>query len=360
VNRARFVAPPLPTRVVFGAGRIADVGLELDTAGLGQVLLLCTPGQRRFAEQIAADLGDRAVGVHDRARMHVPVESIEVARTIAADLGAHGCVAIGGGSSIGLAKALAREGALPYLAVATTYAGSEMTPVWGTTESGVKTTGKDERVRPRAVIYDPELTTGLPVAVSAASGLNAMAHAAEALYAPDGSPLVDLMAAEAVTALAGALPRIAADPADLDARGQALYAAWLCGMCLGATTMSLHHKLCHALGGAYDLPHAQTHAVLLPYSLDFNLPSAPAARNTLAAALADGDPSDGDPAVTLWRLNRRLDVPPSLAAIGLPRQGIEKVAELALASPYANPRPLDHDGLVDVLTAAFEGRAPGR
>ncbi len=242
----------------------------MDAVGLARVLVICGPTHEDLGRRVADLLGDRAVAVLPEARMHVPAEVARRAVELAMATSADGCVAVGGGSAIGLGKAVALQLGLPVVAVPTTYAGSEMTPVWGLTEDGAKRTGRDPRVQPVAVVYDPELTLAMPLDLTATSGLNAVAHAVEGLYAPDGSPVTALMAEEAVRAFAGALPVLAADGADLDARGEALYAAWLCGSVLGATTMGLHHKLCHVLGGTLGLPHAATHAVLLPHVLAFN------------------------------------------------------------------------------------------
>jgi maleylacetate reductase len=243
---------------------------------------------------------------------------------------------------------------MPVIAVPTTYAGSEMTPIWGLTEAGQKTTGRDVRVLPRSVLYDPLLTLSLPSALSAASGMNALAHAVEGLYASDASPIVSLMAEEAVRSLATALPRVVADGTDLDARCDALYGAWLCGSVLGATTMSLHHKLCHILGGTLNLPHAQTHAVVLPHVLAYNAPAAPDAVTALSRAFG-GAP---DPARELWQLAGRLGAARSLAELGMAEEDIPRIAELATASPYANPRPVTREGVDALLRRAYLGDPP--
>jgi maleylacetate reductase len=350
---SRFAVPALPTRVVFGAGRVTQARAEVVAAGLAPVLVLCSPSARGPAERVAAQLGPAAVGVHDQARMHVPRSTIGPAARLAGERGAAGCLAIGGGSAIGLAKALAVEAGLPYLAVPTTYSGSEMTSSWGVTEHGVKTTRRDERVRPATVLYDPELTLGLPVPVSVTSGFNALAHAAEALYAPDRSPLSDLTAAEGARLLVQALPRIADEPSDGEARARALTGSWLCGLCLGITSMGLHHKLAHVFGGRFDTPHAPTHALLLPYTLAHNLRYAPAAQRALAGAVADDDPAGA-----LWRLGRRLGVPESLTAFGLRRPDLDQVVEDVLAAPPANPAPVDRAGLLALLTKALTGAPP--
>jgi maleylacetate reductase len=349
-----FTYQALPMRVVFGAGALAKLPDEVEALGLTRVLVLCSPEQEETGQMVAAALGDRAAGVLPEARMHVPIEVARRARQVAADLGADGCVAVGGGSAIGLGKAIALEHDLPVIAVPTTYAGSEMTPVWGLTEAGEKRTGRDVRVLPRSVLYDPDMTLTLPPQMSASSGMNAIAHAVEGLYAPDATPIISLMAEDGVRALAGALPGVVADGRNRDARAEAQYGAWLCGAVLAATTMSLHHKLCHTLGGTLDLPHAQTHTVVLPHALAYNQPAAPEAVAALSRALGGTD----EPARELWELAGRLGAPRSLAELGMKEDDIPRIAELAVANPYANPRPVTRDGVESLLRAAWAGEPP--
>jgi maleylacetate reductase len=354
-----FEYEPLPTRVVFGAGAVGRLPAEVAALRLARVLVLCTPGQEPLGERLAAVLGPLAAGVLAEARMHVPAGVADRAVAAARAVGADGCLAVGGGSAVGLAKAVALESGLPILAVPTTYAGSEMTPVWGRTAEGHKTTGRDLRVLPRTVVYDPELTLSLPPAVSLASAMNAIAHAVEAGYAPDLTPVIGLQAAEGIRALAGALPGIvtADDPSGGDrlaARADALYGAWLCGSCLAATTMGLHHKLCHALGGALDLPHAQTHAVVLPYAVAYNAPAAPAAMAALRDALRTGE----HPALTLWRLSTGLGGPRSLRELGMRQDDVARIAELVGGAAFANPREVTRAGVTGLLAAAWAGDRP--
>jgi maleylacetate reductase len=351
-----FTYQALPMRVLFGAGSLARLPEEVEALGLTRVLVLCSPDQEVTGKQVAAALGERAAGVLPEARMHVPIEVARRARELAAELGADGCVAVGGGSAVGLGKAIALEHDLPVIAVPTTYAGSEMTPVWGLTDGGRKRTGRDIRVLPKSVLYDPELTVSLPAGLSATSGVNAIAHAVEGLYAPDATPIVSLMAEEGVRALAAALPQVVADGGDLGARAEAQYGAWLCGAVLAATTMSLHHKLCHTLGGTLDLPHAQTHTVVLPHALAYNQPAAPEAMAALSRALG-GVP---DPARELWELAGRLGAPRSLRELGMAEDDISRIAELAVTDPYANPRPVSRDGIEALLRTAWTGAPPAR
>lgn len=346
-----FVHESLPMRVVFRAGSATTaVAGEADRLGLRRVLVVSGRHGLDTARAVADSLGAACAGVHPGAVMHVPVKVADEAVEVARDVDADGLVAVGGGSAVGLGKAVALRTGLPLIAVPTTYSGSEMTSVWGLTENAVKRTGRDPRVLPRSVVYDPELTVSMPSALSVTSGVNAMAHAVEALYAPDATPIVSLMAEEGVRALAGALPRVVADPAGPEARGAALYGAWLCGACLGATTMGLHHKLAHVLGGTFGLPHSETHTVLLPYVLAFNAPAAPGASAALGRALATDDP-----AAALHSLGSRLGAPRSLAELGFGRGDIEQAVEIATAAPYANPRPVSAEDVRTVLTAAHEG-----
>ncbi|MEV7005558.1 maleylacetate reductase [Streptosporangium sp. NPDC051022] len=345
-----FVYEALPMRVVFGPGSMARLPGEAERIGARRILVLSTPQQRDLARRVATLLGERAVGVFAEARMHVPVETVAAAEAVAADLAADGCVAAGGGSTIGLGKALALRRGLPVLALPTTYAGSEMTPIWGLTENARKRTGRDSAVLPRSVVYDPDLTMTLPAAVSVTSGLNALAHAVEALYAPDGSPVVAAMAEQGVRDLATALPLIAGDPGDRAGRAAALRGAWLCGACLGATTMGLHHKLCHVLGGMLDLPHAETHAVMLPHVAAYNLPAAPAAAAALRRALDTDDAAAG-----LAALAAGLGAPGSLSELGVAEGDLARVAGEVLADPYANPRPVNRPELTALLHAAWTG-----
>lgn len=351
---ADFAYETRPVRVAFRPGAsVTETPGEAQRLGLRRLLVVCGSRGEETARAVADVLGDACVGLYAEARMHVPVEVADRAVASARAAGADGCVAVGGGSAIGLGKAIALRTGLPLIAVPSTYAGSEMTPVWGLTEHGVKRTGRDPVVQPRSVVYDPELTLSLPVPFSVTSGINALAHAVEALYAPDASPLVSLMAQEGVHVMARALPQVAAAPADLDARGRALYGAWLCGACLGATTMGLHHKLCHVLGGTFGLPHAETHSVVLPYTLAHNAPAVPQAMTALHQALDTQDAPR-----TLRDLSVRLGAPRSLAELGLKHDDLTVAAEQVTGESYANPRPVTAEAVLGVLRAAYEGREP--
>ena len=348
-----FIYEALPTRVIFGSGTVGQVAGEVERLGLSRVLVLSTPEQEGQARDIAALLGGRAAGVFARATMHTPVEVTEAAMAAVRDAAADGVVAVGGGSTTGLGKAIALRTDLPQVVIPTTYAGSEMTPILGETKEGLKTTLRDPKVLPEVVIYDVELTLGLPAGLSAASGMNAIAHAVEALYGRDRNPIVSLMAEEGIAALARSLPAVVADGTDRAARSDALYGAWLCGICLGTVGMALHHKLCHTLGGTFDLPHAQTHTIVLPHAVAYNAPAVPEAMARIARALGGGDPARG-----LYDLAGRLGAGRALRDIGMPEDGIDRAADLAIANPYWNPRPLDRSALRDLIARAWAGDPP--
>uniref|UniRef100_C5CZA3 maleylacetate reductase n=1 Tax=Variovorax paradoxus (strain S110) TaxID=543728 RepID=C5CZA3_VARPS len=349
----RFVYTASPSRIVFGADSIDQLPAEIERLGATRALVLCTPNQREQAQAIADRLPGRIAGIFDEAAMHVPIETARKARALASELKADCALAVGGGSTIGLGKAIALESGLPIIAVPTTYAGSEATPIYGITEAGLKKTGRDARVLPRVVIYDPRLTLSLPLDLTVTSAINAMAHAAEGLYAHDGNPVISLMAEEGIRACAAALQPLRDNPRDLPARSQALYGAWLCGTVLGAVSMGLHHKLCHTLGGTFDLPHAQVHTVVLPHALAYNASAAPEAMARIARALGTAEAAMG-----FFELARTHGAAVSLKAIGMPAAGLEHAADLAVSNQYPNPRPLEKAALRALLGRAWEGAPP--
>ena len=348
-----FIYNGQPSRVIFGAGSLQHLAREIETLGASKALILCTPEQRASAQRVADLLGSRAAGIFDRAVMHVPIETAHEARALARQLGADCAVAIGGGSTIGLGKAIALDSGLPILAIPTTYAGSEMTPIYGITEAGLKKTGKDPRVLPRTVIYDPELTLSLPVAMSVTSGINAIAHAAEGLYAADSNPIMDLMAKEGIAAIGRALSAIKLVANDLEARADALYGAWLCGTVLGNVGMALHHKLCHTLGGSFNLPHAETHTIVLPQALAYNAGAAPQAMQKIAKALGGQNAAQA-----VFDLARNNGAPVALKDIGMKESDLDHACDIALQNQYPNPRPLERDAIRQLLQHAFEGVRP--
>jgi maleylacetate reductase len=346
----------LTSDVVFGAGTLERLPAELDRLGLTRALVLTTPPQAAHVTQLKTLLGSRMVGSFSEARMHVPIATAEAARNVAREVGADCTVAFGGGSTIGLGKALSLAPGLPQIAIDTTYAGSSRTPIWGITENGRKTTGNDPRVLPRLTIFDPDLTHTLSPRATAASGLNAIAHCVEALYSQQANPVIGLLAEEGLRALGSAIPRATRKPDDGEARSEALYGAFLAGTALGAVGMALHHKLCHVLGGTFDLPHAETHAIVLPHVVRYNETHAPDAIAKVARALDVADAAE-----RLFSLLSELALPISLADLGVAESELDHAAELATTNPYYNPRPIDRASIRELLGDAFAGRlAPRR
>ena len=349
-----FIYSSQPSRVVFRAGALDELGAEIERLGAHRALVLSSPEQRASAEDVSKRLGVHSAGIYDKAVMHVPIATAEAAREMAKSLNADCCVAIGGGSTIGLGKAIALTSDLPILAIPTTFAGSEMTPIYGITADGQKKTGRDPRVLPKTVIYDPLLIMTLPAKIAGPSGMNAIAHCVEALYAQDANPITSLMAEEGIRTLASSLPLVVMEPQDLEARAEALYGAWLAGACLGNVGMALHHKLCHTLGGSYNLPHAETHTVILPHAVHYNRDAAPKAMVRITLALEGTDPAGG-----LYDLAKAIGAPLALKDLGMKESALDEAAQLATQNPYYNPRPIEYAAIRQLLQNAWEGRHPG-
>lgn len=341
-----------PARILFGQGALASVADEIRGQGCRHALVLSTPFQRTEAEALAGKLGGLSAGIFAEAAMHTPVSVTEKAMSAYEAAEADCIVALGGGSTIGLGKAIAYRNDAPQIVIATTYAGSEVTSILGQTEDGIKTTIRGARILPEVVIYDPHLTLDLPVRMSVTSGLNAMAHAVEAVYAQDRNPISSMMAIEGVRALRDALPLIVADPRNAEARGNALYGAWLCGTVLGSVGMALHHKLCHTLGGSFDLPHAETHAIVLPHTASYNAKAAAEAMQPLAN-LFGGSIGGG-----LYDFAKSIGAPLGLRDLGLQQAQLDSAADLAVKNPYWNPRPVERDSVRALLQRAWEGARP--
>lgn len=348
-----FVYTGLPARVIFGFGTIKQLNHEVKALGVGKVLVLSTPPQESQAQALSERLGSLSAGVYSNAAMHTPVSVTQDALAAYEASGAQGVVAVGGGSTIGLGKAIALRTDCPQLVVPTTYAGSEMTSIIGQTQDGEKTTQKTLKVLPETVLYDVDFTLSLPAVMSVTSGMNAIAHAGEAMYAENANSVLTVMAGEGIGALTGALPRIIADPSDKEARYAALYGAWLCGLCLGSGAVALHHNLCHVLGGSFNLPHAQTHTIVLPHVVSYNASAIPDALEKLNDAIGTKDAASA-----LYDIALKGGAPTALKDLGMPKQGIAKAAEVAFKNPYFNPRPLEKEPLEALIEAAWAGERP--
>lgn len=353
-----FTYDALPGRIVFGAGAARErLAEELRGLGAVRVLLIAAAAEAELADELAGPLGETVMARFDGVRPHVPVAVATSATALARECAADCLLCIGGGSTTGTAKAVALETGLPIIAVPTTYAGSEVTPVWGSTDGVRKTTGRSPKVLPRVVVYDPELTFGLPAQITAASAMNAIAHCVEALYAPGRNPISSLVASEGIEVLAASLGPVLADPGGLEGRSGALYGAYLAGTAFAVAGSGLHHKICHALGGAFDLPHAETHSIVLPHVVAFQQPAAPELMDTVARRLGA---QPGEAATALYALAERCGLPLSLREIGMPEDGIERVVdEIVAAVPADNPRPVDADAIRAILNAAYAGKSPG-
>jgi maleylacetate reductase len=353
-----FTYQALPGRVVFGLGaargRLAE---EIHALEAKRVLLIAAEAESELARELSAPLGDTVVASFEGVRPHVPVAVSASAISLARECAADCLLSIGGGSTTGTAKAIALELGLPIVAVPTTYAGSEVTPVWGSTDGERKSTGRSPKVLPRTVIYDPELTYGLAPRITAASGMNALAHCVEALYAPGRNPISSLIAIEGIEALASSIATAVELPREPAGRSGALYGAYLAGAAFAVAGSGLHHKICHALGGAFDLPHAETHSIVLAHVVAFQQPAAEESMNAVAVALGA---QPGGAALALHAIAAECGLPLSLREIGMPADGIERVLDqIVRATPADNPRAVDAQDVREILHGAYEGGIPG-
>lgn len=346
----KFTHRTLAQRLVFASGESPKaVATEVDALGASKVMLIVSRREQASIESIAREIP--MVLQHTEVVMHVPTEVAQRAREAAVAAGADIVVSVGGGSTTGLAKAVAMTTGLPIVAVPTTYAGSEATNVWGLTENGVKTTGVDDRVLPASIVYDAELLTTLSGEITVASGLNALAHGVDSMWGPRADPIDRASAQEGIRALAQALPIVAGDSNSLDGIEQTLYGAYLASVAFASAGSGMHHKICHVLGGMFDLPHAQTHAVVLPYVLAFNAPSAPEAEKRISDAFGTATANGG-----LAHLRKTVNAPTALRDFGMPKDGIARaVMPIMKAIPENNPTPVTEENLTTLLTAAFAG-----
>ncbi|KAK2741243.1 hypothetical protein FQN57_005705 [Myotisia sp. PD_48] len=341
-----------PSRVIFGHGTINSLPSEIARLDLTAPLILSTPEQGQQADHVKNLLKGQVAGVFDRATMHTPTHITEEALEYAQAQKADSVISIGGGSTIGLGKAISIRTGLPHICIPTTYAGSEMTPILGETADGVKKTRSDPKILPGTVIYDVDLSTTLPAGMSATSGVNAIAHAVEALYARNRNPIIRLLAKEGIKSLATALPEIIANPDSKSARSAALYGAWLCGTCLGSVGMSIHHKLCHTLGGSFNLPHAETHTAVLPHAISYNSPHIPDAMADLAEVLPG---SEGDAIKGLNLLLAKLRVKRGVQEFGMKEEDIDKAADIAVSNSYWNPREIQREPIRELIRRVWAG-----
>ncbi|RDW65961.1 hypothetical protein BP6252_09596 [Coleophoma cylindrospora] len=351
-----FLYNAAASRVIFGKGTISQLPAEVARQNSVRPLLLSTPQQVKEAESLRGILDGNIAGMFTEATMHTPTEITQKALEYVKLTQADSVVSIGGGSTIGLGKAISIRTGLPHICIPTTYAGSEMTPILGETADGEKKTRSDPKILPGTVIYDHNLTMTLPASMSATSGVNAIAHASgfplEALYARDKNPIISLLALEVIKALAESLPVIVQDPSSLDARSKAQYGAWLCGLCLGSVGMALHHKLCHTLGGSYNMPHAETHTIILPHVLAYNAPNIPEVMEQLAIVFAE---SNGDAVHGLNVILTKLQVKRGLKEFGFKEEDVDGAAKRTISNPYWNPRSVEEAPMKELIRRAVMG-----
>lgn len=348
-----FIYEQTSVRVIFGAGALARLGEEAERLGIKRPLFISTPGRRHDVEQEIKKLTGISAAIHAEAVMHVPVATISTACEAARRHTADCIIAFGGGSALDLSKAVGLDLDLPIIAIPTTYGGSEVTPFYGYTEDGIKKGKRDRKMLPRSVIYDPALTVTLPPNVSGPSGMNAIAHCVEGLYARNANPVMSLLAAEGIRALSSALPIVVKEPANMDARSNAFYGAWLAGMVLGSVGMAVHHNISHVLGGSFQLTHADVHTVILPHAAAFNRDAAPEAMRIAADALGVKDAPQG-----LYDLAARIGAPTSLKQIGMPEDQLDRAANIIVEHPYYNPRPIEYASIRALLDNAYRGSRP--
>lgn len=351
-----FTHETLGQTVHFGRGRVGEhVAGEVSRRGAGRVMLIASDREAELAATATA-----GIEVHlswGEVIQHVPGELARRATQAARDAGIDLLLSVGGGSTTGLAKAVALETGIPVIAVPTTFAGSEATNVWGLTEEHTKTTGTDPRVLPAAVVYDADLVAGLPVDLAVASGLNAMAHCVDSLWAPKADPINQANALEGARALAGALRAIHRDPGDVDSRGTALYGGYLAAVSFASAGSGLHHKICHVLGGTFNLPHAETHAVILPQVLAYNAPAVPELDERLNRALSEDAPHPAGAFGALVELYRSIDAPTALGEFGFTTADIpDATTRILAAAPASNPVPVTAEALGQLLERARTGQ----
>lgn len=348
-----FTFDQIAGRVVFGSGTIGNIPAEVDRLGGGRVLLITDDMAKAEGDSIEANLGTRVVAKIGQIKPHVPVDDVESARKLADSRSCNVIVTVGGGSTTGLGKAIVLERDLAFVAVPTTYAGSEMTPIYGMTGGDVKRTGRDVRVKPNTVVYDVELTLGLPMSVTAGSAMNAMAHCVEALYAEERNPIVSLMAVEGVAALSRGAEAVASDPDHANGRSDLLYGAFLAGASLGAVGMAVHHRICHVLGGSYGLAHGDANAVILPYVVAYNAVAESGVMDSVGEALGGSEPAGA-----LYDMARALGAPESLAGLGVAESDLDDAAEMVVERGGYNPRPIELGWIRRLLEDAYRGSRP--
>lgn len=350
-----FTYVGFPCRVVFGPGKIDTLSDEIGYLGAKRVMFCCTPGREEQVTQLAGTSVDHRVKICPIAKSIISEDLVVEGRRRAKQFGADCLVTFGGGSALGLAKLIALEFDIPIIAIVTTYAGSETTGLRGMFEDGKRVLKRSSRMLPKTIIYDPELSVSLPLEISIASAVNSMAHAVSSFLGEHPNPVTNLIAEEGLRVMRSALPRIADSPVDVNARGDALYGAWLCGSTLNTAGVVFHHKVCHVLGGSFKLPHAITHTIILPHSTGYNRDYAPEAMSRIARAFGD---ENSDAAGEVFDLLTHIGAPTTLKDIGMSGSDLDEAAKLITTDPYFNPGPVEYEPVREMLDDAWSGTRP--
>lgn len=355
-----FTHVGMPGRVIHGAGSVTALAAEVEALEARRVMFCCTKSRVPEVEKLAATLGDRFAGICDAAKIFVPLSAVEPGREMAASLNADCLVSYGGGTAVGLAKAIALEAGMPIISIVTTYSGSETTALQGIIgHDGVRTNYRDMRMLPQVLIYDPELMLDVPLDVSIASGFNSIAHAVSSYLGKDANPVANMFSENGIRAMSSALVRLAQNPRDVDARSEALHGAWLCGMTLMSSGTTIHHKMVHVLGGGFDLPHGPTHAIMLPHSTAYNRDAAPEAMRGIARAIGNGgDDEAADAPRALFDLLGKSGAAEGLKQLGLPEAALDEAADRIMIDRYFNLRDYDRSAIRAALQDAWEGKPP--
>lgn len=337
---------------MFGAGRATQVNARLRELGLSSALVVTTEsGQRRYAPVIEA-MGETVKARFTGAQPHCPIDVAKAALNAYLSAKCDCVVSIGGGSTIGLGKYISVEAGAPHIALPTTLSGSEMTPLFGVLVDGEKRSRREPRALANTVVVDPVLAQSLPMRETATTGMNALAHCIEALYVPKSNPLTSQLALTGIDMLYRALTKLAVEPTDLEARTQAAYGATIGGLMVNSVGIGMHHRICHILGGRFEVPHGESNCVVLPHVLAYNASAVPEACAMMESMMG------ANPAVALQRLVRDLGAPVALSELGVPAERIAAIASEAFHHIDHNPLPVDETAVLKLLQASWAGEEP--
>ena len=344
-----------PPRILFGSGSVSQIDAEVQRLGAHRALIISTPGRSRLADSIAPMLGKNFAGVLSEAISQVPIELAIRGRKQVAELGADCLIAVGGGASIGLAKGVALELGIPVIAIPTTYSGSEMTGFCGITIHGIKRMHTSLNMLARTVIYDPELTLELPCEVSAASAMNALAHCIDAAVVNTCSPIIAQAAYEGARVIMNSIGRVAKYPADIEARTEALYGAYLSGAALTGG-FALQHGLAHVLGGSFNVSHGLSHALVLPHVTAFHAQHFPHMMEPVAHAMGVPVSQLG---IAVFELLVQTGLPTGLSQVGFIRADLDRAADITIETDNGQtPIRLTRAMVRNLLEATYLGVRP--